>query len=462
MVSQLVKSLLVVFLAIFMAVVYEKLTLYTTPPPNIPLQWWGPGKEGKSDTSIKPFKINIPNEVITDLKQRLKMVQPFQPPLEGTASQYGFNTDYLNTVLEFWKNKYSWKDRLVYLNSVPQYMTEVAGLKIHFMHVKPATTKPGVTVLPLLLVHGWPGSQVEFNELIPLLTTPRAGESFVFEVIAPEIPGFGFSQGTDKPGLGTAQVAVIFAQLMDQLGFKTYFLQGGDWGSYISTMISQLYPERVRGLHLSMCDIRFNVNIMLRLLVGTIFPSLIVEKYEEPFMYPLGKYFSFLIEEMGYFHLQATKPDTIGVALRDSPIGLAAYILEKISIGTDRKFKQLVDGGLEKKFDVSRLLDNVMIYWVTNCITTSMRLYSEILTNQQKGLGLDNVAVLVPTSLARFPNELVLLPKSIVKLKFKNLIQITDMKEGGHFAAMDQPKSLADDVWSSTKLVLEKENVTYT
>uniref|UniRef100_A0A1B6DID8 Epoxide hydrolase n=2 Tax=Clastoptera arizonana TaxID=38151 RepID=A0A1B6DID8_9HEMI len=455
---RIVKYFLVVALAIFIAAVYEKFTLFTSPPPNIPVQWWGAGKDGKSDTTVKPFKINIPDEIITDLQQRLKMVQPFQPPLEGIGFQYGFNTMYLKTVLEFWKNKYSWKDRQVYLNSLPQYTTEVSGLKIHFLHVKPAATKPGVKVLPLLLVHGWPGSVVEFYEFIPLLTTQRPGENFVFEVIAPAIPGYGFSQATNKPGLNAAQVAVVFGKLMEQLKFKTYFAQGGDWGSLITTIMSQLYPDRVRGLHNNMCNVDFNFNVMMRLFAGSIFPSLVAEKNEEKFVYPLSGLFSYLIEETGYMHLQATKPDTIGVALRESPIGLAAYMLEKFSTWTDRKYKQLLDGGMQKKFDLTRLLDNVMYYWVTKSITTSMRLYSESFSYDHMALGLDKVAVNVPFACARFPHEILTLPKSIIKLKYKNLVSLTDMSDGGHFAAMEQPKLLAEDVWAAVRLMLENEN----
>ncbi|KAI4471849.1 epoxide hydrolase 1-related [Holotrichia oblita] len=162
--------------------------LEVPPMPVLEATWWGPGQAKEVDTSIRPFKIDIPEKVITDLTQRLKNARPFTPPLEGIQQQYGMNTKLLSEIVEFWKTKYDWKERQTFLNQYPQFKTNIQGLDIHFLHVKPTNTK-GLKVVPLLLLHGWPGSIREFYELIPLLTTPQPGKDFIFEVIAPSLPG---------------------------------------------------------------------------------------------------------------------------------------------------------------------------------------------------------------------------------------------------------------------------------
>lgn len=454
MLRRIVIAILAVLLAVFLALVYDHSTAYTNAVPKLPVEWWG-DKEHKEDTAVKPFRINIPDKVLQDLMSRLNSTQPFHPPLEGIGFQYGFNTNYLQSVLDFWKTKYSWREREIFLNSLPQFTTEVAGLKIHMIHVKPSKTE-GLTVLPLLLVHGWPGSLREFYKFIPLLTTPRPGEKFVFEVIAPHIPGYGFSQGTNRPGLGAAEVAVIFDTLMQRLGFRNYYLQGGDWGAIITTHMAAMFPERVKGLHSNMCVAQMRLMNYIKLFVGSYFPTLVVESNEVDRVYPMSRSFSFLLEETGYFHLQATKPDTVGVALRESPIGLATYILEKFSTWTNPEWRKLSNGGLQNKYEMVDLLDNVMIYWVTGSITSSMRLYSETFSTKQFSLGLDYVAVNVPTVCARFRYELSYQPKFVLKQKYKKLVAISDFDDGGHFAAFEKPQELADDVWKAFKIILDK------
>lgn len=460
MLRQIVVAVLGIVLAVFLTLVYDHYSAYNGHVPKIPLEWWGDKGRKEDDTTVKPFKINVPDEVLHDLMSRLNSTRPFYPPLEGVGFRYGFNTNYLQTILDFWKTKYLWREREKFLNSLPQFTTEVAGLKIHMIHVKPTKTD-GLTVLPLLLVHGWPGSLREFYKLIPLLTTPRSGEKIVFEVIAPHLPGYGFSQGTNRPGLGAAEIAVLFDTLMQRLGFKNYYLQGGDWGAVITTHMAALFPERVKGLHSNMCVAQMRLLNYIKLFVGSYFPSLVVEPNEIEHVYPMSKPFFFLLEEGGYFHLQATKPDTVGVALRDSPIGLATYILEKFSTWTNSEWRTLADGGLQKKYDIADLLDNVMIYWVTGSITSSMRLYSETFSSKQFSLGMDYAPVNVPTVCARFRYELSYQPKFVLKQKYKKLVAVSDFDNGGHFAAFENPQEVAGDVWKSMKLILEETKKNY-
>ncbi|KAK7865184.1 hypothetical protein R5R35_012042 [Gryllus longicercus] len=420
------------------------------PIPKLELQYWGPGKAKADDITIKPFKINVSNEVLEDLRDRLDLLPPLTPPLEGANFRYGFNSDYLQKVVQFWQNEYDWRSRETFLNSLPQFSTQVGGLQLHFIHAKPREVPAGVRVLPLLLLHGWPGSVREFYELIPLLTAARPGAGFVFEVVAPSLPGFGFSEGAAKPGLGPAQMGVLFRALMERLGHKEFYVQGGDWGHVIGSAMATLFPKSVLGFHTNMVFLTTPLS-QFRLLLGSFIPSLVVEPEHYNKVYPIVKNFMYILEESGYFHLQTTKPDTVGVSLRDSAVGLAAYILEKFSTWTDKDWRSLPDGNLEKKFSLTNLLDNVMIYWVSGSITTSMRLYSEAFTKQYLGLQIDSVPCIVPTAVANFPNELSYTPKKIAEDKYRNLVQFSHLPRGGHFAAFEEPQLLANDLWDAVE-----------
>jgi len=220
------------------------LMVQKSPPlPQIVDEWWGEGALPETeDKSIKPFEINISDEILVDLNERLNRSDRTVAALDGVGFHYGFNSQFIETIRDFWSNSYSWKKEEAYLNSFPQFKTNVAGLDIHFIHVQPANTTK--RVLPLLLVHGWPGSFVEFLKIIPMLTEESENEEFVFEIIAPSLPGYGFSQATRKPGMGAIQLALVFDKLMTRLGFNNYYVQGGDWGSIIGTHMATLYPHR--------------------------------------------------------------------------------------------------------------------------------------------------------------------------------------------------------------------------
>ncbi|KAK9499643.1 hypothetical protein O3M35_002651 [Rhynocoris fuscipes] len=238
-------------------------------------------------------------------------------------------------------------------------------------------------------------------------------------------------------------MGTIFNELMVRLGFEKYYVQGGDWGSIIGRSMAVIFPNRVLGYHSNMCGMNGRIGHM-QMAIAYMFPSFLVdESYREDF---LGQ-FSNLILESGYFHLQASKPDTVGVALSDSPAGLAAYILEKLSTWTNKAWRSLEDGGLEK-YDKAALLDNVMIYWLTRSITTSMRLYSEAFSWKYLALKLDNIPVTVPTGCTLFPNELLRVPDFMLRSAYMDLVQVTKPTNGGHFAAFEVPDILAPDVWN--------------
>ncbi|KAL0126299.1 hypothetical protein PUN28_005002 [Cardiocondyla obscurior] len=431
--------------------------------PDLPETFWGPEKNRGASKEVRPFAIKITKSVIEDLNERITKRREFVEPLEDSAWTYGISTTYLKDVLTHWSTKYNWTEREALLNKYPQYMTNIQGLDIHFYRVKPyiPPERKNIKVLPLLILHGWPGSIVEFQKIIPMLTTPRPDKDFVFEVIAPSLPGYGFSQAAVRPGLATPQIAVIFKNLMLRLGFKQFYAQGGDWGSAIVSHLSSLFPDNILGTHMNMCTGIMGTSNLIWRIIGSYIPSLVVESEHADKMYPLGHHMSRLLEESGYMHIQSSKPDTIGTAAGTSPVALAAYILEKFSTWTNPEYRFRPDGGLLEKYTLDELLDNVMIYWVTNSLTTSVRLYSEHFSKAHMGSRIDELPVSVPVACAVFPHELFYQPESLIKDKYHNLVQFNHLPRGGHFAAFEEPALLADDVFKFVATVedLKKKNI---
>ncbi|CAH0714809.1 unnamed protein product, partial [Brenthis ino] len=428
--------------------------LFLRSPPPLPAvdleEWWGPKSlKSKQDISIKPFKIIFEDVMIKDLRDRLRDRHPLASPVEGIAFEYGFNSKQLEGWLRYWAEDYPFKEREELLNKYPQFKTNIQGLDIHFIRVTPQVPS-GVEVVPLLLLHGWPGSVREFYEAIPLLTAVDKKRNFALELIIPSLPGYGFSSAAVKPGLGADKVAVICRNLMQRLGFKQYYIQGGDWGAIIASIMATLFPEEILGHHNNMPAL-FNPLVTLMTLVGAIYPPLIVNAEVQDRLYPMSEVYSNLMQETGYMHLQATKPDTIGVALADSPAGLAAYILEKFSTWTNKQYRNKADGGLTTSFSKDQLLDNIMIYWSTNSITTSCRLYAETFNKRVMGLGLDEIPTKVPTSIIQAKYELSYTPVWALKFKYLNLINETILSSGGHFLAMELPEIFATDVLQAIK-----------
>ncbi|KAM4694678.1 epoxide hydrolase 1 [Discoglossus pictus] len=414
--------------------------------------WWGAGQRPDSeDEDVRPFKIETSDEELNDLFQRIDQTR-YTEPLEGSRFNYGFNSTHLRKVVSYWRNAFSWKKQLEILNKYPHFKTKIEGLDIHFVHVKPANLPAGRKAKPIIMVHGWPGSFYEFYKIIPRLTDPTShglSDDHVFEVICPSIPGYGFSEASHKQGCDSVAVARIFYKLMRRLGFQEFYAQGGDWGYMICTNLAQIAPNHVKGLHLNMVSaMGSKLPQLLSILLGQRFPGLFGFQDEDVRrMFPfLKKVFYHIVKESGYMHIQATKPDTAGCGLNNSPVGLAAYILEKFSTWTDSEFLDHEDGGLERKFSLDDLLTNVMIYWLTGSIVSSMRFYKE---NVGKGVGVakhEKVPVKVPTGVASFPNELVHCPLYWAKQKYVNIISFNYMPRGGHFGAFEEPEILADDI----------------
>ncbi|GAB0093636.1 Epoxide hydrolase [Sergentomyia squamirostris] len=436
--------LVFVGLILFLSVKIYREALGPVPKPELDVKaYWGPGDVAayKEDTTIHPFKISYSEEVIKTLKAKLEDFPDLSPPLEGVNFEYGFNTDYLKQVVKYWREDYlgKWNLREKYFNKFPHFKTNIQGLDIHFIHVKP--NKPTKPVLPLLLLHGWPGSVVEFYSLLDKL---KANEEYDFELVVPSLPGYGWSQASAKTGLGPVEMGVVLRNLMIRLGHQKFYIQGGDWGSLIGSSISTFFPENVIGYHSNLCVI-LTARSSIKMLIGSIYPSYFIPEEYINWYYPLWPSIKFSLEETGYLHIQATKPDTIGTALSTNPIGLAAYILEKFSTGVNRDYRNLPDGGLSKRISMDAILDNLMVYYLTNSITTAKRLYAEGFSLRTLNLKIDRIPTVVPTGCGRFRHDILHSFDWILKDKFENLVHSSYNTDGGHFAAMEVPDLLYKD-----------------
>jgi pimeloyl-ACP methyl ester carboxylesterase len=370
------------------------------------------------------FAIQIPNVVLADLVHRLDTTR-WPDELENANWDYGSNLHYMRSLADYWRHSYNWRREEALLNQLPQFRIALDGFHIHFVHVRGKGPAP----LPLIVTHGWPGSFVEMLKLIPLLTDPvahggRAEDAF--DVIVPSLPGYGFSDRPRERGMDAKKIAALWVQLMQELGYERFGAQGGDWGSIISTALGLDHAERMIAIHLNYIAGRF-------LLGGT----LNVQPEDEVASAYLGQLRTWWEAEGGYSHEQATKPQTLSYGLNDSPVGLAAWIIEKFRTWSD------CAGDVESIFTRDELLTNIMIYWVTATAPSSARLLYE---SRQRPLSLSRSnRVEPPVAVALFPKEIAMPPRALAE-RGLNIVRWTVMPKGGHFAAMEQPELLAKDL----------------
>ncbi|HWZ45215.1 MAG TPA: epoxide hydrolase [Candidatus Saccharimonadales bacterium] len=374
--------------------------------------------------AIEKFTINVPDAVLADLNRRLDATR-WPDSLENDGWDYGSSLSYMKSLAGYWRNGYNWRRQEAALNQLPQYRAALDGFRVHFAHVRGKGPKP----LPLIITHGWPGSFAEMVKLIPLLTDPAAHggrAEDAFDVVIPSLPGYGFSDRPTERGMGPTRVAALWARLMTELGYERFAAQGGDWGSAISTALGLDHAERIVGIHLNYIAGRF-------LLGGTLNQS----QGDDVARSYLAELRSWWDIEGGYSHLQSTKPQTLGYGLNDSPVGLAAWIIEKFRTWSD------CAGNPEQVFTRDELLTNVMIYWVTQTATSSTRLYYE---TREHPLQLSPAnRVKPPVAVALFPGEIAMPPRALAERGY-NIARWTAMPRGGHFAAMEQPGLLAQDL----------------
>lgn len=374
----------------------------------------------------EPFLIDVPDAVLDDLQRRLDATRwPDQAP--GEPWSLGIPVDVVREAVDHWRTEYDWRSREARMNAWPNYVTTAAGERVHFVHAR----SPHPDAVPLVLTHGWPGSFVEFLDVIGPLVDPvahggRAEDAF--HVVVPSMPGYGFSGPTMQPGFHVDRVADAVAEVMAQLGYDRYIAQGGDWGAIVTRRLGEAYPDRLLGVH-------FN---MLFAFPGADDDAMAgVTDVEMARMAESG---ARIADGTGYMAIQGTKPQTLAFGLTDSPAGLAAWILEKFHAWSD-----LEPGGLAVTYGWDRLLDNLMVYWVTNTAGSAARLYAE---SSRAGNGAAQAwsgRVDVPTGHALYPFELMRTPRAWADRRYR-IVHWTEQERGGHFAAFERPDAFVADL----------------
>jgi pimeloyl-ACP methyl ester carboxylesterase len=371
---------------------------------------------------INPFKIDIPAEVISEIKRRVQEYPWHEMPDDG-GWEYGVNIDYLRELCDYWVNEFDWFKQQNKINRYEQFTTHIDEINLHFIHERGSGQNPK----PLLISHGWPGSIYEFMEIIDKLAHPeRFGGDIneAFSVVAPSLPGFAFSGRPPRPW-GPRKIAHTFNNLMtDVLGYKTYLAQGGDWGGAISSFLGLDHANHCKGIHINILTMRHPQGPQ------TQEEAAWADKFEID-----------QLMESGYRTQQATKPQTLSYAMMDSPVGVAAWILEKMVSWSDT-----INNDVEGIYTKDQLLTNIMIYIVTRSFNTASWIYYGRREEGGRTLSKEGKRVEVPTACALFPKEMLSWPPRSYVDRLYNVAQWTEMPRGGHFAAMEAPDLLISDI----------------
>jgi pimeloyl-ACP methyl ester carboxylesterase len=366
--------------------------------------------------TIRQFRVHVPDSVLIDLRHRLAETKwPDQIP--DATWEYGADIKKVRELAEYWQNSYDWRAQEAKINQFDQFTTEIDGQQIYFIHQR----SPRPDAIPLMLIHGWPGSIVEFLRLIEPLTDPKDKNSPAFDVIVPSLPGFGFSGPTTTRGWGPQRMAKALVVLMDRLGYSKYGIQGGDWGSAIAQDMAYQAPAHVIGLHLNLLFV----------------PPPNREALATMSDAERKRYSYFDREESSFFFLQAAEPQTLAYALTDSPVGWLAWMIGKFQLLTDN------NGDFLTAVDRDTFLTDVTLYWATDTVGSAMRIYREHRLTGEEAAPLQRLET--PVGYADFPREVAVPPFRWVTQTY-NVVQRTEMPKGGHFAALEQPDLLLDDM----------------
>lgn len=376
-----------------------------------------------SNAEIKPFRVEIPQADLDDLAERLADTR-WPSELENVGWSRGVPVEYLQVLADYWRDGYDWRAQEARINEFPQFTTEIDGQAIHFVHIK----SPEANATPLMLIHGWPGSFIEFMEMIGPLTDPVAhgGDAAdAFDVVIPSVPGHGFSIPLSEPGWTHARIAQAFTELMARLGYDRYGVQGGDIGAFQAPLMGQLDAEHVIGVH---------VNALVT------FPSgdpAELEGLTESEQERLARFQNYEQDMMGYAQIQGTRPQTIAYSLADSPVGQLAWIVEKFKEWTDPAAELPEDA-----VDRDHILTDISIYWFTNTAGSSANLYYE--TFHDPSMFAPRERGTVPMGVAVSLTQDIAIRR--LAERDHNVVHWSEFAEGGHFAAMEAPEFLTDDI----------------
>ena len=373
--------------------------------------------------SVEPFSPPYSEAAVEDLRLRLARTRwPDEVP--GSGWKYGADLDSMRQLCAYWKDRFDWKAQIETLSAFQHYRCTLEGIGIHFIHQRGKGPGP----MPIILTHGWPGSFLEMLKIIPLLTDPAShggDPADSFDVVVPSLPGFGFSDRPAQFPMHTFRIAELWAALMKELGYNRFAAQGGDFGAAVSTILGLRHPRRVVGIHLNYIPGSYRPYLK---------PGTKLDHVEQGFLEDADRWYD---ESGAYAHLQRTTPLTAAYGLNDSPAALAAWIIEKFRNWAD------CDGDVERRFSKNELLSNVTLYWMTETIHSSCRLYYESKKMPLRFNEGDHVGV--PCAIAHFPKEAPFPPRAWIERGY-NIQRWTEMPHGGHFAAAEEPELLANDI----------------
>ena len=383
-----------------------------------------------SETEIRPFRVDMPDEAITDLRRRIAAVRWPSRELVDDRSQ-GVQLATIRELARYWATEYDWRACQARLNALPQFTTEIDGVGIHFIHVR----SPHADALPLIMTHGWPGSVIELLETVGPLTDPTAhggSAGDAFHLVLPSIPGYGFSAQPTELGWYAGRVAQAWAELMPRLGYTRYVAQGGDQGAAVTDAMGRQAPEGLAGIHM---------NLLVTALGGGPMPG---DTDQERAALEQTK--TFRATGFGYFLEQATRPQTIGYALLDSPVALAAWMLDHDTDAYYKISRAFTGGQPSGGLTRDHILDNITLYWLTGTGASAARSYWESAQAQAQAGGQAPPPVKLPVGFTTFPGEIFRAPRSWVELGYPTLSYYHEADKGGHFAAWEEPELFATEI----------------
>lgn len=436
----------------FLAFSYDA---YKTPIEIVKIEQWANETKINVDSKVesKPFKIEFDQKEWDNLVKKLELSRFFEPLNEKFVKKwvYGFDPEYAKEMVEYWKTKYDWKSRLNILNKYPQFQVKFDDVTLHYIHFVTNENQSNLKKVNLLLVDGWPGAYFSFNGVIEYLNDNY--KDYSFDITVPSIPGYGYSIPLDKPldAIDSAQYFDALMRFVHKNENVQYYIHGEDWGSFVSNNVALLYPNRVKGLHLSMPLPGRQIHMLLGLLVGSVTPKLVLsdEEIAANFTFALGPFIKEFIQKTGYLHVQATIPDSMTIGLSDSPVGLMSYVLYFYSMGSFKSEALGTKDGNLNAYNRDELLDIITFYYMSNSFGSATRFYKSNLgmpkSPAKKRVSTYPTPSKVPTGVQYFKNEAYVYPHKLIKKAYPKLIRFNREKVGGHFANFENPKMVAKD-----------------